>query len=1419
MKKLKSLLIVTLLIFIVRVVNGITPPNDKCSNSEIIKISKSGFGLGVFRSKAVLMKDATTDPGEFFESTLSNYGLNQKSIWFKFTLPTARSVNITLKQYGNNISVYSAGFAVYYSDDCNMNNDKLYKAKITPINMISSSFNPNLMTGTYYIQVGANNSVNDSLYIELNINKPDAMNQYDLSKDAYDFGIVPDLGKKQMNFEVGGQTIDDSTEVCSDVLGYNYRDFTGSAWFKFETNNLPGFLSVGIGSTEFNSPYSSSNPIIFGYRIYKGDITKNGANGVSLFKDCNKLIQYNSNLTGFGFDCGELDSNTIYSVQVFIHKAFSGNVMIEINNYRIKSEFPNIKSMIGKGEHILNHNNCSDSTKIIDGFGCNSMLQNNADSVLIPTVFENNGRTYDMNFWKIIKIENDANITMSIPNHGLGVYVKIFNGDVRKGKCDILLEGNDFDYPKIFNCMHAGIYSIQVLGTKKLYNYTEIGDNNESNFGKKYDIIFLVCDKKSINNFSLKDSLSIEKINMNNSLIDKNLYYTTSDTIGCRGTVFPGKLQGTTTNKIIYRTFRLDSSGLIRLFDLSPYFDYAIYKGDALDMAKKQNKWNEGDTLSEMEKIKEMFSTNNQDYYMGCLSAGIYTIASISKTSCSTYTESPIIIYNKTGITYSDSLHPGNLGDINKTMIWGDTVSKNIFSCDENFKVIDGHSCIDKSLMLYREFYISDSKNIMIQSSHKFNLFNGKVSEVGASGLKFEGNGCDKIWNKDSCYKLSIGWHTIVSYGDPKYDAGTVNFFVFICDTMTQFGNPAMPDFLDINIPDDSNVDFPGQYSEFYMKWETFPCDTNMGSCHCSLNGEEYKFCGKPGYRISFFMFKLYNPSYLEIRDLGKPLITELFPVDIRTVTKFSDIGIPVQPCIEPEPNLPLQFCNLQPGYYTFVVTGPEGIKFRPKLIIRNMKITKHDAAINSYDFGRIKGDGINYTGKEGDVPNGKYNVPSTDFFSCTAGAYRSDPGFNEVKPLCNAAKDYLFNEVSIPYPTPPNYAINANDSNNMTIPRRNIWYTFTSIGSGKITVTVKNKYNSRDTTSFPFSVYSSDEDGNKSFNQLNNEGKVDSTINQGLKFICNNSLTYVTDSGIVCGKNSDTASFWIGQCDNLKAKRYYVIVEMIDGWGASARCDVGIQFDTIHHFNLNYDYYSNANIINGKNEITEPYTKVKLDTGVYVGAKGCFACATRSPYDQDTCGTKTLWYKFEALNHTIFRINYDIPETQITDFKNNDVMLFKETLPGDSTINGLKNISLTPVNALSKPWGECFIDSGVYYIMFTGCNFIKESVIPRIWLINNPGDYCTNAVLLNSTNIGSVSNSLNIEGHTIGEGYGEDGSNMSCLSGPDGYKSSWFNLHLDMKDKVNLTFKLEENTNALSNEIRYRVFYGNCKSLTPGQC
>ncbi len=68
------------------------PANDNCSNATLIPIGQTGYQVGKFTSSETDVTNATVENDENFYSTILTAGQTEKSIWYKFSLPTTRKL-------------------------------------------------------------------------------------------------------------------------------------------------------------------------------------------------------------------------------------------------------------------------------------------------------------------------------------------------------------------------------------------------------------------------------------------------------------------------------------------------------------------------------------------------------------------------------------------------------------------------------------------------------------------------------------------------------------------------------------------------------------------------------------------------------------------------------------------------------------------------------------------------------------------------------------------------------------------------------------------------------------------------------------------------------------------------------------------------------------------------------------------------------------------------------------------------------------------------------------------------------------------------------------------------------------------------------------------------------------------------------
>ena len=91
--------------------------NDNCSAAAVINIPNNGFQYGTFLSPQSDLSAATLEAGESFAPQIVTAGLDQKSVWYKFTLPTTRYIDVSLVQTGS-IPSGDVGFTIYKTSGC-----------------------------------------------------------------------------------------------------------------------------------------------------------------------------------------------------------------------------------------------------------------------------------------------------------------------------------------------------------------------------------------------------------------------------------------------------------------------------------------------------------------------------------------------------------------------------------------------------------------------------------------------------------------------------------------------------------------------------------------------------------------------------------------------------------------------------------------------------------------------------------------------------------------------------------------------------------------------------------------------------------------------------------------------------------------------------------------------------------------------------------------------------------------------------------------------------------------------------------------------------------------------------------------------------------------------------------------------------
>ncbi len=1424
------------------------PVNDNCSNASDIVIPMSGYALGIYYSDSVDLTGATNELGEVFHGVQVFAGTDKKTVWFRFYLPTARAVDLELTQPGTDLGENEAGFTVYYSNTCHPGLVDIPPAKLTPLNKFGSSYNPCLLPGDYLVQVSAKLNADDTIFMKLTLDDPNVLNAYDRPVDAQNIGTISN-GWHTYTYEVGCQTRENDAEVCP-TLGANYEEYTQTTWHVFTTDQFIDLMRWEI--RESNGYYTGN--LYVGYNLYLGDVRVNPIAALSLVDGCGTLHPTGVSGSspywdGVAWLC-DLLPDTTYSLQIFYHKDYSNS--IDIRFYERGSGYthsPDPSSMdpasqlgtlIGSPGGTWYYG--------YDTLSCNAFIADNVCGTVNPAIgfVSFSGPSFYLNTWYTFTLTDYANVRFQTDGN-LGK--RLFPGDVSVD-CNLTPMWEFTSSDVTYNCLPPGTYSVQMLGRLDTVNY--ITNAYYNSIGRPANLNLMISSVNIAQNFQLTALGEIDSVNYSagswNALQDGVQTFSTEAYFGCPNTVLPADpnvctVSGRITKKAIYREIVIDTVGILTIHGGNwPYFQYKFYRGDASALADAEGAYNWGDSIHNLE---DMSGCTNLYYALKvCVTPGIYTLVSFGDSTDVGRSDRPWFRFDKIYTQFYDPNNPNDLGDVTAGIQSGTvTGTVDYFSCIDNPLTIDGRApCSGYTKQLYREFYISQPLIVNISTtSGTFRLFEGRVSNgTGTLSYDIDGYGdlgCRSSFYSNVCIPLQPGWYTVVNYGyggiyaGPSYTGGHLgqanNISIWTTAPLNppNYNRPYKAYYAGITDfgPNAGTAAYPDYHRNYVFGTERLDCIADTPFTMHPVDA-----CPGGYDRVGYFVFDITKESFVALDNLPSTMISRVYPFDVRTDSALMMTVPPVQPCIR-ETDVyhyerswwhwrgKIELCRLQPGRYTWVVFANSShinTSYTPHMYVDTIIESRFDFAGYAYDFDSIPGDSTYYYGALGDVnPIDATRAASNDFFSCLTGAYDSDPGIGDPQNLCwNGLFPYGPPE-SILYPIDVNESVYDTLGTTNTMVRRNLWYTFVIDGPGKVYVQVENKTPGK-TTQMPFTVYESDVDGYLDFSTVQGTGEQDSTLADVLTYIINNS----TFDWYGCAGNLREVEFVISPCDPSIKKRFYVLVDQHVGLMVTDQIEVSVKYEPASPTPLRYDHYSFANDINGLNQINPPYTQVNLTAGVYDGDTSSYACATKDLPDQNACGDKTLWYYFDSDISGQLRISYTI-DGQDTLYVANDIMLFKEIIPGDSTVAGLEQVSVSAVNIGGYTWGQSCLNQGRYYIMLTGCNYTIEDVVPHIWLLDEFGDLCTNPVPINLSSQGSASNSVTIDCHSIGEAYGEDGSAMGCLFGPTGYKSTWFKVNLDFSINVDLSFQLSESTTALPSQIRYRILYGTCASMTSGPC
>ena len=1446
------------------------PINNDCNNASVITIGNGGFALGLFTGSNTDLTEATLQTGETFAPSIIVAGLNKKSVWYKFTLPTTRSVRVSLLQPGSAIQAGNVGFAVYKTNTCIPGNTEI-STKLSPIETFGSTFHPCVSDGEYYVQVTSNTSASGPVYLTVEL-ADGSPAPYDKPATAYQFG---DLTGKQQAFkdaEIDCQSIDDANEIC--LPNTSFKNYTKSIWYTFKTPAYFDYLNTWFAS--ITTPYGQPS-IKIGYRLYEGDGTTTAVGSLTQIGGCDSLMTDLYALDKKEYKCGMLKTNTTYTVQLLFHKDFK-------NTIRFGTEWKGDKPTNGPlpvstlatpnkmGTLAADATTGGKSNRVADVFGCNSRHNQNSCPNSMPVGgVKANGYNFNLSSFVSFNLASTASVRFYFYLAGCSniVYVRLF-------KQSTTINCNDLDTANLFTsfsyaaytstpltCLAPGDYVMQIMAPDTIRPINSLSSGSLGSYptnqlctnyglGSGYDVDILVRTEVASNKFDLSASGRFDKINANGAgvmqpLVAGTKYIAIPDTLGCANTVLPDSA-ACELPKATYRQFVAGDSLTIMNIQSSGYYG-AFYKADADALATAQNKRTFPERIAGLTaytncvNYQVMFSP----YTGQCFIPGTYTYASFdNRLNQSTSLQFDAV---KPKAKFNAPARAENIGDVLAQIKASGTTwirsAVDTFSCYDNADTIDGKApCIVNGVpatkMIYRQFYLSDYTALSITLGENYfpyygattyngllTMFRGKATD-GLNTLKFIDNkwSCNTGYRAtNTCDNLEPGWYTVVAYGNgPTYQ--------------NPKGGSASPGNIYYSMVGLPNAIYFTKIDACKAPQFNRPFKASVDTVTKKPYLIEYK--PQTGHTVAF---PKQGTSYT--------LNTEYF--DCRQDTAF--IKQNINSC---------DATNVKVAFYVFTTTQEAYVKINipdgsiwGSVYAFDVRTTDSTKLKNGVDTAFQPC--LNKIGKiefcrllPGTYTLVLFAPANYTCNSITPGIYIDQVGYSRFDHAANAYDFGSIKPDSTWYSGKPG---DVNPLNATRAPSNDFIYCTTGARekdptNGVICYPVYNPFIYPSTTNqvlhpsnsptlygnpyidlrniwYTFTVSQPGtirvraygKNSSSKFAQdfaiykSDEDGTVPfNTLKTGglVDSTLLQGLTFITNNySYYCYRASEEISMYNEPC-SFKPVRYYVLVNQHYQDPINLQVEVEVLLDSVTARPPNFDHFSQANDMG------------LVNSGIKKGATDNFTCATKDLpdplYAYATC-QKTLWYKFTT--NTTGQIRYAAFFKNTNNWYYDHIQLFRQVKPNDSSATGLLHMPYTTNYSDNGYWAQQCISPGTYYIILPGCNAVNEDVYPQIEIIPSAGDFCSAPMVTGLNGPGSKVVPVTVDCHTIGTDYGEFNPTLTCPAGgiTSQYKTSWYRMDITGTDTLDVTVFINEKTNATSTDIKYRMMTGTCGAMQEQSC
>ncbi|MCB9291507.1 MAG: hypothetical protein H6559_00005, partial [Lewinellaceae bacterium] len=1442
------------------------PVNDGCSNPSLIELPTDGWGTGVVYSDTIDITQSTSEAMEFFPEPGQWI-----SIWYEMELPTHRSVKIELKQVGNTIPLSDCKFVTYMDSACLPGLSEANASTLAYPTGFGYTSTPCLAPGAYRIQVYAKPGTSGSVYLEATLGYPFEDNSefapHDRPQDALQFGIL-NTAELTASIPVGCHSLDSLEEAGCPMVA-EIGQFGQSIWMEFQTDSIVDIVSLEL---EENFPDITLPDVVL-LRLFKGKASQAPWQSLEVLQECVVLKKSNISTTisrRWWEALCELEPKTDYAIQILFPNDFEAP-QIQVNLHQRGEQLttaptpdPGLNNL-----GVLPHQPTGAITIITDYFSCNAFTADNPcgwaqpESGVVPSGIY----PYDLAWWFGFTLETHAHVRLnwltSIPNTNMA-YVRIFFRPLATD-CIIYSEegivGEFSGTTGYFPCLPPGDYSVQVLGRSQ-YPYPQNANNYQTALdlgmlGRVARLQLTTTTTYAPHPYALSAVNDVYYFNDGAPLAENNLYAATPAVFGCAETVLPESVSCEDIDRAIYREIITNEGGLLELRNLRtqrasnnqitqayPDFSYAVYLGSANAEATNSNTFLPGDSIPGLTPLSPCITeTDNQPFPIGldscfvCVPADTISLLTFANERHINLYDQPSVRFHQYGTLFTDPESPYDFGDITNQGIY--ISPENRFSCIDNPMEIGGLTpCGNSSKLVFHVFHLDESRivNLRIASNRRgqMRLFNGDIRDTSAILTAYNGinsncqpwSGCFFQQQASGCDLLPPGDYTVVVYG---HGPGFENPFIPPLGNKGDIGSPCnvilevwLPELPQCSRPDNAcpvgltDWDISNENDPLASTARVYHLEEVIVPCYPdSLRTHPVAGCRLQDTMAFYYPFEITKPAFVSFDSIPAVFPTVVFPFDVQESPQLMLSTPPVYPCVE---SFYRQFCNLQPGKYTLVVFASldeSCYALEPVMYVDKAGISLHDYAATAYDFGVIPDDNTYHNGAIGDMhPYDPSLPPSLDHFYCTTGASSTDPVESQdcgdfVNPAVSSAANQVLYD-------------GTTQSPGHLFSRRNLWWTFVIEGKG--TIAAKVDLPASNSLIPTFAIYRSDVDGDIPFEEVVQNGEVDSTLAQG--------LTLIYENFTACDQARNRyLSFSKNDCP---ATRYYIVATM-PARNPNLPVALSIKLYPLSSPPAPYDHFSTANHINGLNETFPPYTEQALTEGVFLGAPFNLTCYSKDPADplNNIWYTKSAYYKAHIDAPGFLRLAHEKngnPSSRKEPLAN-DVRLYHALVPGDST--QLVEVPLTlyqfstdPQDTSGHNWMQsACLDAGEYYVFITDNNGFRpfsndtSHFRPIVWYIPLKGDHCQEAVPLNIQGGGSASATLWADCLSWGGDVGEEGQAEECVPSAGDFVSAFFKVKIEGSEKVDLVFHVNNYTNTPSHQFILRFLLGTCTIMTENQC